>query len=553
MALPGKDNPFSKGLFQKPPTSSSGTKKTFVKIPLSTGVVLPNQMNEEILKTEENLDITPLSEELPKPTTVVQQSDSISKQESKEDTIPQQLYNSPTTKKETLFSSTAPDDVIDQYRATQKDFVQQSYNSSTTDSKSKKSTTDLQHLTFQTIIAKDGTDLQQLDNSCTTPRTPEKGLKVDVSDEKTLTNNSTTVVQQSNNRLPTEHTTKVQQSSNNAPKIQQQFDNGSTTGSTTAFTTEIQHSYNGGRPLSILFLSEFQRGIVEFIFLELRKRRTTETLPLRSEIIAQYCRKPARSVQTISDRLHDKGYIVKKYGVPGPTGGTVYSLPETIYQECLHSELINNKHTTVIQQLSNNPTTNHTTIPTTLVSSSSSSNLNKETTTDGSKNTSLDLPLDWKEIDFSCLAPYRFTENHLTQIFVCGKVTSDIVQESIYELHHDLTVNKNKSLRNPRNVLLSLLKKGTPYTSPGYVSEELAAQRRCLEELQRRNRELLEIKEKQKELLNLPVELDKEARFQTWLSNLSLEEKKQIAPLGKIEGSEMQLGLLRAHWTKLEN
>lgn len=45
MALPGKENPFAKGLSERPPSSGMNEKKSFIKIPLSTGN-LPDTIKE---------------------------------------------------------------------------------------------------------------------------------------------------------------------------------------------------------------------------------------------------------------------------------------------------------------------------------------------------------------------------------------------------------------------------------------------------------------------------------------------------------------------------
>lgn len=46
MALPGKENPFAKGLSERPPSSGMNEKKSFIKIPLSTGN-LPDTIKED--------------------------------------------------------------------------------------------------------------------------------------------------------------------------------------------------------------------------------------------------------------------------------------------------------------------------------------------------------------------------------------------------------------------------------------------------------------------------------------------------------------------------
>jgi hypothetical protein len=183
-------------------------------------------------------------------------------------------------------------------------------------------------------------------------------------------------------------------------------------------------------------------------------------------------------------------------------------------------------------------------------SSSSGINISPTTTSAIPIPDKKELPQEWKEINYSCLASIGFRECHLRQIFDSGKVSPEMVQESIYEIDHDLK-SGNHGMRSPLLVLLKQLRgKGEPYTAitPGYVSDQIKYERKQLEELERRNRELIEIVQKQESLKNLPGELEKESRFQAWCKSLPPEQKKAIAPRATIEGSEMQLGLLRAHW-----
>ena len=316
---------------------------------------------------------------------------------------------------------------------------------------------------------------------------------------------------------------------------------------TTLDRCETAVSKNTNEALEISHLTGHEKTLVLYICEECRKIGSLETNYLSNEEINFKIPIDSNGLRNLIHRVKQKGFFTVKTKSLGKTAIRKFMIPKFIYQQSPVNPL-DSRESDVSQTLGK---ALGKALETTLSSSVLESI--KLQTEETKSHRSDQLPDDWKEIDFSCLASVRFTENHLLQIYQCGKASPEMTQESIYEIHHDLTINNNKTLRNPRNVLLSLLKKGTPYTSPGYISEEVLAEKKCLEELKRRNQELLKLKEEQERLKNAPVEFEKSVKFQTWLSALTQEQKRKLAPHATVDGGEMQIGLLRAHFEQLTN
>ena len=296
-------------------------------------------------------------------------------------------------------------------------------------------------------------------------------------------------------------------------------------------------------------LSGLRRSVVLFIYENCKVARSEISDPFTFESVGLFCQTTPRSAGETIKLLAKENYLIpidRKKG--GRAAWHIYKIVDDIYQDILLLEAAG-KLTRNPQLTNKEPYGEQTSQPTNVISSSSSVLNTSITTTEEPKvNKPSELPEEWKDIDFSCLESVRFTEHHLLQIYQCKKVSAEVAQESIYELHHDLTVNQNKSLRNPRNVLLSLLKKGTPYTSPGYEPEYLKAERRCLEEQKRRQGELARIRDEHEQLKNAPSLVAKDSQFQSWMAGLSVAEKKRYAPVATVDGGDMQKGLLRSYW-----
>jgi hypothetical protein len=141
-----------------------------------------------------------------------------------------------------------------------------------------------------------------------------------------------------------------------------------------------------------------------------------------------------------------------------------------------------------------------------------------------------ELPPDWQSIDFSGLSSIGFRPCHLMQIFESGKSHPEMVQESIYELEHDLKSGTH-GMRSPLLILLKQLRvKGEPYTAvkPGYLSDEMRYEQNRLEELKRRQAELARIRAEQQEIENHAENEFEESQFQIWVKSKTQNEIKAI-------------------------
>ena len=298
-----------------------------------------------------------------------------------------------------------------------------------------------------------------------------------------------------------------------------------------------------------------KRKILAIVYSKTRPDDNYLSDPIDTEVFISELKTDMNSVKTVIGRLVkiDKCLqVVDSYS--SPSGGwRIFRMPESIYRALDRADAAGflNESKQTLRKPVNNQVNKPDNKQVNNDFSSSGINISPTTTTSApSIPDKKELPQEWKDLDYSCLSSIGFRECHIQQIFESGKATAEMVQDSIDELSHDLKAG-NHGMRSPLLVLLKQLRsKGEPYTAitPGYVSDQIKYERKQLEELERRNRELIELRQKQESLKNLPGELEKEARFQAWCKSLPSEQKKAIAPRATIEGSEMQLGLLRAHW-----
>jgi hypothetical protein len=166
-------------------------------------------------------------------------------------------------------------------------------------------------------------------------------------------------------------------------------------------------------------------------------------------------------------------------------------------------------------------------------------NINTTTTDDDDKGQVL-LTDEWKQIDCSPLHDIHFGQTQLLQIVQLGKLTPIEVQDSIHAFAFDLKRNqKGKTLKSPPlNFFMGILRKGIPYTPPeNYESPEDEARRKYLDAKRIQNERRIAIERETFEI-----------EFQEWKDALSYEQRKEIAPHAKIDGSEMQLAALREYF-----
>jgi hypothetical protein len=132
----------------------------------------------------------------------------------------------------------------------------------------------------------------------------------------------------------------------------------------------------------------------------------------------------------------------------------------------------------------------------------------------------------WDEIDISPLEEIGFTDHHLRQIQMFGNLPPEIVQDSIYHLHFDLTHNRREFRNGPLNAFMGVLRSGIPYSQPdNYAGER---EKKIRKHLGDRRREQERLDEMEKELKNL--------EFQKWVAGLDRESLSEVldSPPGAI-------------------
>jgi len=164
------------------------------------------------------------------------------------------------------------------------------------------------------------------------------------------------------------------------------------------------------------------------------------------------------------------------------------------------------------------------------------------------------LPDDWMEIDCSPLEAAGFSQSHLIQIYreytknSDSALSTEIIQDSINQLAFDLKYNDvEKSFRHPSAVvLMSILKKGKPYTSttPGrYRTPQEEAMHQYLAQKEQRKKEQEEILSKIKDL-----------EFQEWFDSRTQQELSELAgtDLRMLKNPTIQERVVKAkaqeHW-----
>ena len=178
-------------------------------------------------------------------------------------------------------------------------------------------------------------------------------------------------------------------------------------------------------------------------------------------------------------------------------------MPENIYQEILLTDNVGFKSST---ESSTKSTTNPTVV--------SSSNINTTTT----------IPWDFKEIDLAPLAKEGFDESHIIQIYreYSQKpeiaLSAEIIQNSINALAFDLKYNHvaGNFKNSPAVVLVSLLKKGQPYSSKT-PEKVLTPREEAMQEY------LLSQEKKQQKITEIETKA-KDLALQEWLNLLPEEE-----------------------------
>lgn len=317
---------------------------------------------------------------------------------------------------------------------------------------------------------------------------------------------------------------------------------------TRADTNGTQRAHKRYTILGFSALIGIQREVTIFIYRSCQKERShiSETLSLDHMASTLNIRKG--SIKTTIIRLEEKGIIHRSEVKTGRGGWSKFEIENGVFQEILQLETAHKLDTNGTQTVHKANTQRYTEEYTSL---SSSSSINKTTTGEETEDNQKELLPDggdfnlkpeWAEVDISPLAFIGFSKHHLIQIIRQGKLTPDLVQDSIYAYAFDLQINeRGKGINSPINFIMGILRKGMPYTPPdNYASPRQQAINKILEARKR---------EKEAELAML------ESDFQLWLEKTPRDKKAELAGdifgMAYDEKNPMILAKLREKWSNL--
>lgn len=282
-----------------------------------------------------------------------------------------------------------------------------------------------------------------------------------------------------------------------------------------------------------------QRKITLFIYEICKISRSRITSPVSIEHIASACQTTKFSVQKTIQRLENKHIILRNNFKNGRGGWTQYELSDVIFQEIMHEETQSKLRANLGQSQDKLRSQPRTELRTNVSSSSSYTN-NINTTTKPFE----DLTNEWLTVDIEPLKDIGFTTTHLIQIIQQGKLSTEMIQDSIYAFAFDLKYNKKSvTLKgSPLNYFMGIVRNGKPYAPPGnYESPQDREMRLYLE----RKREIEnERTAREEDLMKLA--------FSEWEREQSEEDKQALLPedirSSRILGPKQ--AFLRAYFTK---
>jgi hypothetical protein len=279
-------------------------------------------------------------------------------------------------------------------------------------------------------------------------------------------------------------------------------------------------------------LSGLQRHITIFIYELCRFARDKKTDPISIHQLSDKCRHTTKTVKNAINRLVKKGILFRNYFKNGRGGWTVYSIPSDIHQEILGMESVS-KEIANWEQTGSKLAAKLTSKLVADASSSSGIDYINTTTTGDLENSKLDnLGADWLKIDIEPLSKIGFTKTHLMQIASQNKISTPIVQDSIYAFAFDLQENdKAKSIKgDPINFFMGIVRNGKPYTPPGnYESPQDKAMR--------------VYRERMREIEQGRVAAEKEAidlAYNNWFAQITDAQKKEFLPISMRQGARLE-------------
>jgi|GEM_PF-1093828 len=266
-------------------------------------------------------------------------------------------------------------------------------------------------------------------------------------------------------------------------------------------------------------LSGLQRQIVIFIYELCKFACDKETYPLSIHQIAYKCKCTIKTVKNAINRLIKKKILFRNSFKNGRGGWTIYAIPNYIFQEILNFE---NKSKEMIKWEQSDSKLAPKLASELIATGSSSSIYIKTTTGDSQNSVESKLNQEWQDLDIEPLENIGFTITHLSQLAIQNKLSSKIVQDSIYAFAFDLEQNNRaKSIKGDViNYFMGILRNGKPYAPPSnYESPQDRAMRLYTEKMK-------EIKQKQSATEKEAISLS----FNEWFSKLTDAQKKELLP-----------------------
>jgi hypothetical protein len=358
-------------------------------------------------------------------------------------------------------------------------------------------------------------------------------------DKKQTLNGYQTGIKQVSNRYQTDIETGIKQVSNG---YQTGIETGIKTGikqvSNRYQTGDKQVSKDGRKSHSIVHLVGTQRSLVFLLYLLTKENFSQTTKPVTLNHISKALKTEKSTLKQAIMRLQKKGCLVRNSSKTGRCGWSSFTIPSELYQEIIQyerqgffsSEFDEELLQTGIKRVSNGYQTGDETGDET-----GDKRVSNAPIVYSSNKTTTIIQEEFNQLDLSPLHEFGFDRSHVYQIAAEYKNNPEvqlplsIIQDSINAMAFDLKHNNvAKDFKmNPVIALLSMLKKGKPYSSvtPGkFVSPQQEAMSLYLASKERQVNEQLATEEKIKSI-----------EFLDWQSKLPEEELLSLCPESELD------------------
>lgn len=453
MALPGKDNPFLKGLTEKAPIVGAGKPKIFEKISLATGTKVTPATEDKVSSEKTETEVLTLPEAINEQTHFTAGLP-----------LPTPSFNT-TGKQEANNKRTKEEQPVNNSRTTSK---QQVNIPNSKDLISKELPFDTN---FDPLF-----DPSSKNNARTSSEQPVNNTRI------TREHAGTTGKQRENIELTTQKQPVNEPVNHRVNEPVNKQENNSIAVSPKSKSVEdfIIHRIKGHK-----------RKILAIVY---RKTRPDDFIsdPIDTEVFMTELQTDQDSIKTVIRRLEKSdGYLKIVDSYSSPSGGwRIFSMPEYVYraldradaagflnesQTASRSQPVNNRVNNRVNKQENKPVNSASS------SSSFSFNTDNKTTTTGEQVTnsvpvSSELPAEWQEIDFSDLLELglHFGRPQLKQWFERRYCDATQAQESIWHFAYYLKHSKKGEIKTgPLNFFMGVMAKSKYFPRPdGYLSRK---------------------------------------------------------------------------------